>query len=111
MNSLVNDKSILKVLLKDRRCAGNNVEIGFLLSMMESIPKKEPEQFTDMPVLLVHPGDDKWTPTFISELFFDRIGANKCKVILENCGHFPIESPGKEMMEEEIKKFINLINV
>lgn len=111
MNGLVNDKAILRLLRKDQRGAGNSVELGFLLSMMESIPIREPEQFTDIPILLIHPGDDQWTPTFVSELFFDRIGARKNKVILENCGHFPIESPGREKMEEEILKFITLTSV
>ncbi|PCJ45551.1 MAG: alpha/beta hydrolase [Moraxellaceae bacterium] len=108
MNGLVNDENVLKVLLKDKRGAGNKVEICFLLSMMGSEPIKEPEQFMKIPVLLCHPGNDKWTPASISELFFDRIKANKNKIILENCGHFPIESPGREKMEEEIVKFINL---
>ncbi|MFD2178288.1 alpha/beta hydrolase [Veronia pacifica] len=106
MKGLVNDKRVLNVLLKDKRGAGNNVELGFLLSMMNSVPVKEPEEFTDIPVLLCHPGDDKWTPTSISELFFDRIKASKYKVILENCGHFPIEQPGKEKMEDKILNFI-----
>ena len=47
----------------------------------------------------------------IPSFFFDRINANKSKVILENCGHFPIESPGREMMVAEIVKFINLTQI
>lgn len=108
MKGLVNDADLLRVLLKDKRGAGNKVSLRFLLSMMQSEPIKEPEAFTKVPVLLCHPGNDKWTPTYISELFFDRINAPKQKVILENCGHFPIESPGRETMEDEISKFVDL---
>lgn len=108
MNGLVNSKEILKLLKNDKRGAGSFVQIGFLLSMMNSKPVLEPEQFENIPVLLCHPGNDKWTPMKISELFFDRIKAQKTKISLENCGHFPIELPGKMNMEREIINFINL---
>jgi len=41
MEALVNDKEILKVLLKDKYGAGSSVDVGFLLSMMNNSPLKE----------------------------------------------------------------------
>lgn len=107
MDALVNNKEILKVLLKDKYGAGSSVEVGFLLSMMNSSPIKEPENFDKQPVLMVHPGNDLWTPLRISEIFFNKISSKKRKVVLEKAGHFPVEEPGLTQMEEDIIKFIN----
>jgi len=50
-------------------------------------------------MLLAHPEKDLWTPVEISELFFNRLNKiNKQLVILENAGHFPIESPGLQQL-------------
>jgi alpha-beta hydrolase superfamily lysophospholipase len=107
MEALVNDKEILKVLLEDKYGAGSSVDVGFLLSMMNSSPLKEPENFEKPPVLMVHPGNDLWTPLRISEIFFNRISSEKRIVILEKAGHFPVEEPGLTQMEEAIFRFIN----
>ncbi|MFW6030431.1 MAG: alpha/beta hydrolase [Halanaerobiales bacterium] len=107
MDALVNDKEILKVLLKDKYGAGGSVDVGFLLSMMNSSPIIEPENFEKPPVLMVHPGNDLWTPLRISEIFFNKISSRKRKVVLKKAGHFPVEEPGLTQMEDAIIKFIN----
>jgi pimeloyl-ACP methyl ester carboxylesterase len=43
---------------------------------------------------MAHPADDHWTPVSISRPFFDRIASPKSLVLLEGCGHFPVEEPG-----------------
>lgn len=106
MNAIVNNKEVLKVLLKDRLGAGNKVNLNFLLSMMNSVPLIEAEDFKKVPVLMLHPGNDLWTPVRISDLFFDRIASNKNRVILEGAGHFPIEEGGLSEMEMQINNFI-----
>jgi alpha-beta hydrolase superfamily lysophospholipase len=106
MEALVNNKEILNVLLKDKHGAGSSICIDFLLSMMESIPLIEPDQFKKVPVLMIHPGNDLWTPVKLSEIFFNKIAADKRKVILESAGHFPIEEPGLTQMEKQIDNFI-----
>ncbi len=106
MNGLVNNKNVLKVLLKDKHGPGSNVDINFLLSMMNYNPEVEPENFNDIPVLMVHPGKDLWTPVKVSDLFFNKIASEKKRVILDNAGHFPIEEPGLTQMESSIKAFI-----
>jgi alpha-beta hydrolase superfamily lysophospholipase len=106
MNGLVNNKNVLKVLLKDKRGPGSNVDINFLLSMMNYNPEVEPENFNDIPVLMVHPGNDLWTPVKVSDLFFNKIASEKKRIILDNAGHFPIEEPGLTQMESAIKGFI-----
>ena len=61
----------------------------------------EPEEFDICPVLLAHPEADRWTPVEVSRLFFDKISAPKRLRMLENAGHFPIESPGLQQLEAE----------
>lgn len=106
MNAIVNHKEVLKVILKDKLGAGNKVSLNFLLSMMNSIPLIEPEDFKKVPVLMVHPGNDLWTPVRISDLFFNRIASSKYRVILKNAGHFPVEEEALVQMEREIVHFI-----
>ncbi len=106
MDALVNDTEILRVLLKDQVGAGSSVSIGFLLSMINSVPILEPEVFSKVPVLMVHPGNDRWTPVEISEIFYDRIASEKQKKILDRAGHFPVEEPGLSQMENAIDRFI-----
>lgn len=106
MNGLVNTPEILKVLLKDKVGAGSRVQLSFLLSMMNSTPVLEPEHFNTVPVLMVHPENDLWTPVKISDRFFDKLVTSKHRVLLENAGHFPIEEPGLSQMEKEIIDFI-----
>lgn len=106
MKAIVNDERILSLLLRDKRGAGSSVYLGFLCSMMESVPAAEPEAF-GLPLLLCHPEKDRWTPERISRLFFDRIRGTKELRVLENAGHFPIEQPGIGQLEEAIVSFIN----
>lgn len=106
MNGLVNDKKVLAALLKDKRGPGSKVDLNFLVSMMNSRPVIEPEEFRTIPVLMVHPENDLWTPVQVSDLFFSKIAADKKRVLLKQAGHFPIEEPGLSMMEAEIMAFI-----
>ena len=106
MEAIVNNDRVLSLLLQDKRGTGSSVHLGLLCSMMESIPAVEPEAF-EIPLLLCHPEKDRWTPEWISRLFFDRIRSPKQLCTLKNAGHFPIEQPGITQLEEAIISFIN----
>jgi len=105
MNAIVNNDRVLSLLLQDKRGAGASVHLGFLCSMIESIPAVEPEAF-EIPLLLCHPEKDCWTPEWISRLFFARIRSAKELCTLKNAGHFPIEQPGIAQLEESVVLFI-----
>lgn len=105
--TIVNQKDLLRIMLKDKVGSGSSVSIKFLVTMMNFIPKIEPEEFNICPVLMVHPENDQWTPVEISKLFFDKIKSTKKTVILDNAGHYPIESPGLKIMENECLIFIS----
>ena len=106
MRTIVNDRQLMEILLEDEVASGSSVSVYFLISMIKSIPLIEPEEFSVCPVLLTHPEDDRWTPVEISKLFFDKIKAPKKLKMLENAGHFPIESPGLKQLEQECINFI-----
>ncbi|WP_064046551.1 alpha/beta hydrolase [Ralstonia solanacearum] len=61
------------------------------------------------PLLLAHPGDDRWTGFESSRQFFDRIKGDKELVMLENCGHFPVEEPGITQLERASIRFLREI--
>jgi alpha-beta hydrolase superfamily lysophospholipase len=106
MKLISNDPEISNVFLRDKLAGGSIVRMGFLRSLMNAKPMIEPENFTNCPVLLVHPELDPWTPLKLSMKFFDKIAAHKKVVLLEGCGHFPIEFPGKKTLEIALADFI-----
>lgn len=106
MKAIVNEKNVRKILIDDDTSAGSRVPLRLVSSMINAQPAIEPEEFNICPVLLVHPEDDKWTPVYISRLFFDKINTKKELKILENAGHFPLEYPGIEQLEQYVVDFI-----
>lgn len=106
MRNIANDRRLIDEVISDKNGGGGKVPLGWMRSFLETSPLVEPERFTDTPVLMLHPGSDRWTPLEISQPFFNRIAAKKQLVILENCGHFPIEEPGFNTMLQEISKSI-----
>lgn len=109
MRHIANSPDLVNEVAADASGGGSRVPLGWMRSFLESSPSVEPEQFTNTPVLMVHPNDDRWTPVEISQPFFDRIKADKSFVTLENCGHFPIEEPGFTQMLEAIRQFMDKI--
>ena len=105
MRAIANDPEFAKACLSDEQGAGSTVPLRFLRTWMAYTPRTEPEAFTK-PVLLLHPGDDRWTPPELSRPFFDRLGGEKRLVMLENCGHAPVEEPGLSTMRREFLAFL-----
>ncbi len=106
MKAIVNNTQMLQLLLADKTASGTKVPARFLISLLEAQPDVEPENF-NIPVLLVHPEFDEWTPVFISQIFFDRIGSPKELKILENAGHYPIERPAIDQLPRFVADFAN----
>lgn len=107
MRHIANAPGLVDEVISDRTGGGGHVPLGWMRSFLGSSPLIEPEKFNKTPVLMVHPGDDRWTPLKISQPFFDRIAAEKSLVTLEDCGHFPIEEPGFTQMLEAVQKVVN----
>jgi alpha-beta hydrolase superfamily lysophospholipase len=107
MRNIANDQGLIDEVITDKTGGGGRIPLGWMRSFLESSPLVEPEQFTDTPVLMIHPGDDRWTPLKISQPFFRRIAAEKSLVIIEDCGHFPIEEPGFTQMLDAVRNLLD----
>ena len=105
MGAIANDTAFAATCAADARGAGSTVPLRFLRTWMRYQPKVEPEAF-DKPVLLLHPAADRWTPVELSRPFYERLGGRKRLVMLENCGHAPVEEPGLSTMRREFMAFM-----
>jgi alpha-beta hydrolase superfamily lysophospholipase len=106
MKAVANDPEIARLVCEDPIGGGNLVPLRFMHSLMTVRPAIEPEDFDLCPVLLAQPAADLWTKIEASRPFFDRIKGPKELVMLENCGHFPIEEPGLSRLEEAVVAFL-----
>jgi pimeloyl-ACP methyl ester carboxylesterase len=107
MSALVNDQAALKVMTTDRTSGGNWVPIRFLPSYMNYIPTVEPENFDACPILLTQPAEDRWSPLELSQPVLSRITRIPVNtVMLDNAGHYPIEEPGLQQMQDAIAEFV-----
>ena len=106
MRAIANDPALARLFLQDRLGGGNVVSIHFMRSLFDAAPTVEPQHFDVCPVLLVHPAADRWTTVEASRLVFDRLPGDKQLVMLEGCGHFPVEAPGVQQMQEAVSGFL-----
>lgn len=93
MTAMSGNRELSRLCATDPKGGGIRVPLGFLSSWL-NFTHTAPETFDAAPVTLVHPGADRWTPPALSIRFLDRIAAPTRLVMLENCGHYPIEEPG-----------------
>lgn len=93
IDDIANDPELAQTCATDPLGAGVSVPLGFLRSWLEHDPGYEPATFQACPVVLAHPVDDHWTPLDVSRSFLDEMIVPTQLVLLEGCGHFPVE-PG-----------------
>jgi alpha-beta hydrolase superfamily lysophospholipase len=110
MRGIANHPDVSRLLCADPVAGGNRAPLRFMHSLMSITPAIEPEDFDVCPVLLAHPGADRWTTLEASQPFFDRLKAPKELVMLENCGHFPVEEPGVSHLEEAAAAFLGRLH-
>ena len=102
MRAMSKNPDLARLCATDPLGGGSRVPIGWLASFFAYV-HTAPEQFTACPVLLTHPADDAWTPAELSQAFLDRIAAPTRSVLLEGCGHFPVEQPGIDQLEDAVR--------
>ncbi|WP_305091392.1 alpha/beta hydrolase [Prescottella sp. R16] len=110
MNRMSNNPALSRLCESDPRGGGVRIPLGFLADWF-TYPHTSPEEFTAAPVTLVHPAADRWTPLQVSLRFLDRIAAPTDAVLLENCGHFPIEEPGLTQLRDAVRAVIDAVAV
>ncbi|WP_254438303.1 alpha/beta hydrolase [Paenibacillus sp. DCT19] len=109
MELITNNKDLTRLIMNDPQAAGTSVPLELLRTFLNKTLEVSPEQFSQCPVLLVHPEQDPMTPLHFSQSFFDRLAVEKECVILEGAGHFPIEQPGLKQLEEAVLRFLQKI--
>lgn len=106
MNRMSNDPRLSRLCATDPRGGGVRVPLGFLADWFTHI-HTAPEDFHAAPVILTHPADDRWTPPAASLRFLDRMAAPTRSVLLENCGHWPIEEPGLTQLVDTVRSVVD----
>ena len=110
MYTIVNNDEALPLFLKDKTSSGNWMSLRFLAGYMDYTPKTEPQDFTQCPVLLTQPAQDRWTPISLSRPFLDKLThVDVAIIMLENAGHYPLEMPGLKQLEDGVATFIETI--
>ncbi len=108
MSAMSRNPELSKLCAEDPRGGGVKVPLGFLSSWV-SYPHTAPEQYRGAPVTLVHPAADAWTPPERSIAFLQRISAPTRTVLLDNCGHYPIEEPGLTQLEQTVRETLTAV--
>jgi len=109
MSRITNDPVFSRVFIRDPHVGRAKISLRFYRTMTEYKPMAEPEVFSSCPLLLVHPGLDRWTPVDISRKFFDRIAGCKKIFLIEGCGHYPYEGTGPGQMLKAVELFLEKI--
>ncbi|GAB4585893.1 alpha/beta hydrolase [Nocardia sp. IFM 10818] len=102
MRNMSLDPRLSRLCATDPKGGGVHVPLGFLGSFL-GYRHTPPEDFRAAPVTLVHPAADRWTPPELSIRFLERIAAPTDLVLLDGCGHFPIEEPGVTQLADALR--------
>ncbi|MGE2723514.1 alpha/beta hydrolase [Mycolicibacterium pulveris] len=102
MNNMSLNPELTRLCATDPKGGGVRVPLGFLGSWL-NFRHAQPETFRAAPVTLVHPAADRWTPPELSINFMNRIAGPTHLVLLDNCGHYPIEEPGLTQLTDALR--------
>jgi pimeloyl-ACP methyl ester carboxylesterase len=58
------------------------------------------------PLLLAHPGADRWTPLALSRPLFDALQGDKRLVMLSGGEHAPLEAPAFQELSRALREFV-----
>ncbi|WP_404312020.1 alpha/beta hydrolase [Agrococcus terreus] len=101
MERIANDPALAAEVLRDGRGGRTAMPLGWYRTLLAAPPVVAPERLASPPVLLLHPADDRWTPTAVSAALLARIAAPTRLVELPGSGHFPVEEPGISLLLAE----------
>lgn len=103
---VANDPALATLAENDPLVGGARAPGSFWRSMYR--PERfVPAEHVRKPVLLVHPGDDRWTPANASLRFLNRVPGPKRGIVLDGGGHFPIEPKAFAQLEAEVIRFLD----
>ncbi|MEE6289224.1 alpha/beta hydrolase [Georgenia sp. MJ173] len=102
MSTISNDPGLSAAVLRDPRGGGGTMPLAWFRSFLEAEPVVSPPDYAGPPVLLVHPGADRWTPTRLSTTYLSALAGRTRVVELPGCGHFPVEEPGFQLLLDTV---------
>ena len=108
MAKMSTDPALSRLCATDPRGGGASVPLGFVSSWM-NFTHTAPEQFRAAPVTLVAPAADTWTPPELSIRFLQRLPGPGTVVMLENCGHYPVEEPGLSQLRDALRTVLSQV--
>ena len=102
MATISNSPGLSAEVLRDARGGRGAMPLGWFRSFLATGSAVAPEEVTGPRVILLHPGQDRWTAPELSEAYLARIAGPTRSVRLEGCGHFPVEEPGFGQLLTEV---------
>ncbi|MBF6434815.1 alpha/beta hydrolase [Nocardia cyriacigeorgica] len=100
MGNMSLDPELSRLCAADPKGGGVRVPLGFLADFLDFT--HTPPESTTTPLTLAHPAADRWTPPELSLRLLHRIAAQTRLVLLDGCGHFPIEDPGIRRLRDTL---------
>ena len=95
MTGIANERGLARSIARDRLAGGTWMPGRWVRGYLEAAPLVAPDEFDACPVVLAHPGEDRWTAMELSASYLRRITRVPTRlVVLEGAGHFPVEEPG-----------------
>ncbi|WP_404289636.1 alpha/beta hydrolase [Glutamicibacter arilaitensis] len=102
LRNMGRDPGLGRLCADDARGGGAWVPLGFLASYMQH-PHSE-ARTKRVPVHLMHPEVDEWTPLALSESSLLTLPGPATGRLLRSCGHFPLEEPGLQDLMDGIEE-------
>lgn len=110
MGRMSRKKALSVLCAKDPRGGGAAIPLGFLATFL-AYPhsRRRSEGEAAVRITLAHPAQDAWTPASLSITTLRRLEGVGHIVMLENCGHFPIEEPGLTQLVEAVEERLHAV--
>lgn len=102
---LSTDPELGEEFLNDPLGADAPVPLSFIDSWVHH-PHLDPGTYPGPPLVLAHPADDIWSRPEISARFLARLSSPTRFRLLHSCGHFPMEQPGLNQLNDEIERLV-----
>lgn len=101
------DPQINALLRTDPLIGARWIPLGFFASLASTPPPGPIETFDRVPIQVVHPAADAWTPPALSRRTFDRLPGPKRWVDLPEGGHLPVEPEAVAQLRASVLAFLD----
>jgi len=109
LNKMTTDPA-LQAWFKRSTLIGKRRISGRFIRSLHQYRSSAPDLSLTCPLLLVHPGQDTWTPLPLSQAVFDQVpGPDKQRIVLTNGAHMPVETPAWQELCEQVGGFLRWV--